>query len=117
MGLMTVETRRMKRAAHPIRHRTSSEDHWLVADTEVQKIFKSIFNRNCECAIQALRKTAPVYIVLTLFSIYVFPLSARQFFHFLFEFNYLVDRSKDTKEDTCLFNSDYLKVNGFCYVT
>ena len=29
----------------------------------------------------------------------MFPLSARQFFHFLFELNYSVDQSNDTKED------------------
>jgi hypothetical protein len=46
MGLMTVETRRMKRAAHPIGDRTSFEVRLSVGDTEVQKIFKSIFTRN-----------------------------------------------------------------------
>jgi hypothetical protein len=46
MGLMTVETRRMKRAALPIGDRTSFEVCLLLADTEAQKIFKTIFTRN-----------------------------------------------------------------------
>lgn len=116
MGLMTVETRQMKRAA------TQSEIgqvlksiSWLLA-LRCRKYSKVFFtrNRNWECVTQALRRTAPVYIIFPLLSyhicIYVCVHCLLDFFHFLFEFNYPVDQSN---EDACLFNLDYLKVNWF----
>jgi hypothetical protein len=81
----------------------------LLPETEIENVWHK------HCATLLLFISYFFFIVTV--SAFMFPLSVRQFFHFLFEFNYPVDQSNDAKKDIYLFTSDYLKFNCICSVT
>jgi hypothetical protein len=81
----------------------------FLPETEIE----NVWHKHCE----------KLHLFILFFSLFGYHICIYECFHcmldssFIFCLNLTTQWISDMKEDTCLFNIDYLKVNWFCYVT